>query len=132
MYPEDSKTQRLIGDTCWGTLGTFINAMSRAGECEAVRGPKGWVVRVGMDMLVAAEEEKSAREASAGPSRDAVEASGSSCSPAVPAPEEQASCLLAMGDVPAVAVPKSRRERMQSSWASSLHLRDARAPGPAE
>ncbi|CAL1131632.1 unnamed protein product [Cladocopium goreaui] len=42
MYPDD-RFQRLMQDTCWGSLGTFINALSKAGECEAVKGPKGWV-----------------------------------------------------------------------------------------
>ncbi|CAK9099579.1 DNA/RNA-binding protein KIN17 (Binding to curved DNA) (KIN [Durusdinium trenchii] len=68
MYPDD-KFQRLMHDTCWGSLGTFINALSKAGECEAYKGPKGWTVRIDQDMLLAAEAEREAREA-----REATEA----------------------------------------------------------
>mmetsp|Transcript_17760 Transcript_17760/g.56000 ORF Transcript_17760/g.56000 Transcript_17760/m.56000 type:complete len:188 (-) Transcript_17760:456-1019(-) len=35
MYPQDAKKQLLIKDTCWGALGVFINALSKAGEIEA-------------------------------------------------------------------------------------------------
>ena len=31
MYPHD-KNQRLMADTCWGTLGIFINTMSKNGS----------------------------------------------------------------------------------------------------
>eukprot|EP00405_Crypthecodinium_cohnii_P016278 CAMPEP_0206459180 /NCGR_PEP_ID=MMETSP0324_2-20121206/24023_1 /ASSEMBLY_ACC=CAM_ASM_000836 /TAXON_ID=2866 /ORGANISM="Crypthecodinium cohnii, Strain Seligo" /LENGTH=524 /DNA_ID=CAMNT_0053930683 /DNA_START=185 /DNA_END=1756 /DNA_ORIENTATION=+ len=56
MYPQDAKKQLLIKSTCWETLGVFINALAKAGHVEARREVKGWMVRVGQDRLLAAED----------------------------------------------------------------------------
>eukprot|EP00913_Durusdinium_trenchii_P033576 g31432.t1 len=123
MYPDD-KFQRLMHDTSWGSLGTFINALSKAGECEAYKGPKGWTVRIDQDMLLAAEAEREAREA-----REATEArlgakTKSKEKKRVDTEDEEddleASCYLAQGDAETPAVPDSRSKRMQESWASTL------------
>ena len=54
----------------WGTLGVFINALSRAGECDAYREVKGWVVRIGQERLIAAEAEADAAALASLPSED--------------------------------------------------------------
>lgn len=114
MYPDD-KFQRLMHDTCWGSLGTFINALSKAGECEAVKGPKGWVVRIDQDMLIAAEAEKESREGREG-ARELMEDLGDE-------DEDlgEASCFLAQDDATIPEVPESRSKKMQASWAATLN-----------
>eukprot|EP00408_Alexandrium_pacificum_P048134 CAMPEP_0171240610 /NCGR_PEP_ID=MMETSP0790-20130122/44610_1 /TAXON_ID=2925 /ORGANISM="Alexandrium catenella, Strain OF101" /LENGTH=341 /DNA_ID=CAMNT_0011707077 /DNA_START=33 /DNA_END=1054 /DNA_ORIENTATION=+ len=129
MYPKDAKAQLLIKETCWGALGVFVNALCRAGEIEAVREVQGWVVRVGQDRLIAAEDEAEARER-AGEDRLQAEglewpddaASGAACEDYTllkrPSPDEGPSCLLARrGEPVEVQVPQSRVNRMQESWA---------------
>lgn len=114
MYPDD-RFQRLMHDTCWGSLGTFINALSKAGECEAVKGPKGWVVRIDQEMLIAAESEREERmervEAGQGNPLEADEGEDL----------DEPSCFLAQDDATAPVVPESRSKRMQASWASTLN-----------
>mmetsp|Transcript_17761 Transcript_17761/g.56006 ORF Transcript_17761/g.56006 Transcript_17761/m.56006 type:complete len:342 (-) Transcript_17761:13-1038(-) len=123
MYPQDAKKQLLIKDTCWGALGVFINALSKAGEIEAHREVKGWFVRIGQEMLIAAEEEADAREMQAlDPEMPNPEAGGGAWQDYTmlkrPDPDEGPSCLLARrGEPAAVEVPKSRADRMQASWA---------------
>ncbi|CAE7255986.1 KIN17 [Symbiodinium sp. CCMP2592] len=104
MYPHD-RNQRLMHDTCWGSLGTFINALSKSGECEAVKGPKGWVVRIDQDMVVAAEAEKD---------------------------QKISSFMLAQDDVDQPPVPESRGERMQASWDRNLKQAAASTKRPFE
>eukprot|EP00438_Fugacium_kawagutii_P027619 Skav231522 [mRNA] locus=scaffold84:649530:650771:- [translate_table: standard] len=110
MYPDD-KFQRLMHDTCWGSLGTFINALSKNGECEAVKGPKGWVVRIDQDMLIAAEEEKEGREATL--REDLGDEDDEDLG--------EASCFLAQDDATIPEVPESRSKKMQASWAATLN-----------
>lgn len=114
MYPDD-RFQRLMQDTCWGSLGTFINALSKAGECEAVKGPKGWVVRIDQDMLIAAEAERDARDRE---NQDSRETPGSG--EAAGDVDDEASCFLAQNDATVPAVPEARSKRMQASWAATL------------
>ena len=117
MYPDD-KNQRLMHDTCWGSLGTFINALSKAGECEAIKGPKGWVVRIDQDMLIDAEAEREEREGRTAPTEvdldrlDEEEEEGIG----------EASCYLAQDDAVVPEVPDSRSKRMQASWAATLNV----------
>eukprot|EP00928_Gymnodinium_smaydae_P026012 TRINITY_DN20541_c0_g1_i2.p1 TRINITY_DN20541_c0_g1~~TRINITY_DN20541_c0_g1_i2.p1 ORF type:complete len:567 (+),score=144.55 TRINITY_DN20541_c0_g1_i2:104-1804(+) len=92
MFPADIKTQRLIKDTCWGTLGTFVHAMSVEGLVEARREMKGWAVRVSDDTLMATQAEFDMDNEKVKGEDDDDEL-----------PEE-------------VAVPRSRAERMSSSW----------------
>lgn len=114
MYPDD-RFQRLMQDTCWGSLGTFINALSKAGECEAVKGPKGWVVRIDQDMLIAAEAERDARDQE---NRENQEDPGTGEAPGDV--DGEASCFLAQNDATVPAVPEARSKRMQASWAATL------------
>ncbi|CAJ1375535.1 unnamed protein product [Effrenium voratum] len=113
LYPSD-KNQRVIKESCWGTLGCFINHLSRVGECEATREPKGWMVRVGQEMLLAAEEEKNLRE------KELIETQGKK-------EMDPASCLLAQEDVPDLIVPESRHKRLKTSWTA---MRDKQACAP--
>ena len=48
MYPHD-RNQRLMHDTCWGSLGTFINALSKNGECEAESCRRGFLQALGFE-----------------------------------------------------------------------------------
>ena len=127
MYPDD-KFQRLMHDTCWGSLGTFINALSKAGECEAVKGPKGWIVRIDQEMLIAAEAEKEAREKAlreaeteGDDQKNQSKKEGTKKDPNDEDDEDlEASCYLAQANAETPAVPDSRSKRMQASWASTL------------
>ena len=56
LYPLD-RGHLIMKDTCWGTLGVFIAQLKKEGRAEALKGLKGWQVRVSAEDFVDSDDD---------------------------------------------------------------------------